>query len=179
MPLPQPVQRELRHQRRIALDGYRRHDGLYDIEARIIDTKAYTFTDAMGAMAPAGQPIHHMIMRVTIDKHLQVHDVEAVTEVAPYSHCGAITPNFKRLIGLTIGAGWRRNVAQRLGGTEGCTHLVELLMPIATVAFQTVAEWEAPQPGKKPFQLDGCHAWASDGPIAKALLPDFYTGPKT
>ncbi len=179
MPLSPSVPREMRHQRRIALDGYRRQDGLYDIEARIIDTKTYTFVDPMGHGVSAGQPIHHMVMRVTIDGAMKVHDVEAVTEVAPYSHCGAITPNFKRLIGLTIGAGWRRNVAQRLGGTQGCTHLVELLMPIATVAFQTVAEWEAPEPGKKPFQLDGCHAWAADGPVAKALLPEFYTGTET
>jgi len=179
MPLSPPVRRELRHQRRIALDGYRRQDGLYDIEARIIDTKAYSYVEPTGGEISAGQPIHHMVMRVTIDKAMKVHDVEAVTEVAPYSHCGAITPNFKRLIGLTIGAGWRRNIAQRLGGTQGCTHLVELLMPIATVAFQTVAEWEEQDPGKKPFQLDGCHAWASDGPVTRALLPQFYTGTET
>ncbi len=179
MPLPPPVEREQRHQRRIALDGYRRQDGLYDIEARIIDTKSYSYTEQLGRMVAAGQPVHHMVMRVTIDKQMKVHDVEAVTEVAPYSICASITPNFKRLIGLTIGAGWRRNIAQRLGGTEGCTHLVELLMPIATVAFQTVAEWEAQDPTKKPFQLDGCHAWAADGPITKALLPQFYTGSET
>lgn len=179
MPLSQPVERDQRHQRRIALDGYRRQDGLFDIEARIIDTKSYSYTEMTGRMVSAGQPVHHMVMRVTIDKAMKVHDVEAVTEVAPYSICSAVTPNFKRLVGLTIGAGWRRNIAQRLGGTEGCTHLVELLMPIATVAFQTVAEWEDLEPGKKPFQLDGCHAWAADGPITKALLPDFYTGPDT
>jgi hypothetical protein len=91
MPLPPPVEREQRHQRRIALDGYRRQDGLYDIEARIIDTKTYSFTEQLGRMVAAGEPVHHMVMRVTIDKQMKVHDVEAVTEVAPSAPAGGAT----------------------------------------------------------------------------------------
>ena len=39
------------------------------------------------------------------------------------------------------GGGWRRAVNEAVGGTKGCTHLKELLMPAATVAFQTLSSW--------------------------------------
>ena len=43
-----------------------------------------------------------MWLRITIDLDMKVHDAEAVTDSGPYPHCGDITPNFKRLIGVTI-----------------------------------------------------------------------------
>jgi len=39
MPLPPSAPRDELHVRRIELRGYRRHDGRYDIEARMVDTK--------------------------------------------------------------------------------------------------------------------------------------------
>ena len=58
-------------------------------------------------------------------------------------------------------------------------------MPAATVAFQTMGSWpkegEAkgevkPVPlqrdaGAKPYFLDGCKAWASDGEVVAKLYP--------
>jgi Protein of unknown function (DUF2889). len=35
MPLSEPVDREPRHARRVTCDGYRRADGLWDIEAHL------------------------------------------------------------------------------------------------------------------------------------------------
>ena len=43
MPLSPPQERELLHSRDIVLRGYRRADGLYDIEAQLTDTKSYGF----------------------------------------------------------------------------------------------------------------------------------------
>ena len=42
MPLSQPQDRELLHSRDIVLRGYRRSDGLYDIEAQLTDAKKAT-----------------------------------------------------------------------------------------------------------------------------------------
>ena len=57
--------------------------------------------------------------------------------------CGDIAPDFKKLIGLRIGGGFHRAVRERLGGVHGCTHIVELLGPVATTAFQTVSSGKA------------------------------------
>ena len=44
MPLPPSVPRDELHLRSIQLRGFRRSDGLYDIEARMVDTKVHEIT---------------------------------------------------------------------------------------------------------------------------------------
>jgi hypothetical protein len=53
MPLPPSVPRDELHLRRIELHGYRRHDGLYAIEARIVDTKTSELKPLDGTLLPA------------------------------------------------------------------------------------------------------------------------------
>jgi hypothetical protein len=122
-----------------------------------------------------------MWIRLTIDDNFKIHDVEAVTDASPFAICPDITPNFAVLKGLTIGKGWRRAVAERLGGVHGCTHLVELLGPLATAAFQTIfpmreRETEGRSAGGRPVLLNTCHAFRSDSPVVKMRWPEFYTG---
>ena len=45
---------------------------------------------------------------------------------------------FDELVGLKIAPGWRRQVQAAIGGRHGCTHITELLGPVATVAYQTM-----------------------------------------
>ena len=180
MPLSQPVPRQLLHQRTVTCRGYRRDDGLLDIEGHLEDTKSYPFRNRDRGEIPAGEPVHGMWLRLTIDESLEVHDAEASTEYAPYAVCPRVTPNFKRLVGLRIGAGWMREVRKRIGGIEGCTHLVELLGPVATTAYQTLAgqrkSQDAKAPAARPFFLDSCHALKSDGEVVKIHWPKYFTG---
>lgn len=183
MALSVPAARKPLHHRRVDCAGYRRDDGLWDIEGHLVDTKSYDLKDLDRGPAPAGQPLHEMWLRLTVDDDLNVVDVEAQTVWAPYSICGNITPNFQVLKGLAIKAGWTQKTRELLGGTRGCTHLLELLGPIATTAFQTVyslREKRNREHGmrKRPGLIDSCHAWASDSPVIARRYPEFYTGPK-
>lgn len=74
MPLPASVPRDELHLRRIEVRGYRRHDGLYDIEARISDTKTDPMHLESGAALPAGAPLHDMWVRLVLDDELTVHE---------------------------------------------------------------------------------------------------------
>ncbi|MFO1069474.1 MAG: DUF2889 domain-containing protein [Geminicoccaceae bacterium] len=182
MPLPDVADRQPIHTRAVTCRGWRRADGLWDIEGHLTDTKAYGFPNADRGEIAAGEPIHEMWLRLTLDDDLLVHDVVAVTDAAPFAVCPAITPNFRRLVGLRIGRGWRRAIAERLGGVEGCTHLVELLGPVATTAYQTiypiVAREKARTAGDRPpSHLDSCHALARDGAVVRREYPRWYTGP--
>jgi hypothetical protein len=47
MPLSPPVSREELHTRAITLHGYRRDDGLFDIEAHLIDTKPFALPSCL------------------------------------------------------------------------------------------------------------------------------------
>jgi hypothetical protein len=186
MPLSPPVPREHIHTRHIECRGFRRADGLWDIEGHLTDVKSYSFRNSHRGEIAAGTPIHDMWLRVTVDDDLTIHAAEAVTDSSPFRTCSEITPNFQRLVGLSIGSGFRRKVRERLGGTEGCTHLVELLGPLATTAFQTVfpiknrdeaaAQGQGGKLTQRPQLIDTCHALASDGQVVKESWPDYYTG---
>lgn len=181
MPLSTPAPRKLVHRRAVKCRGYHREDGLWDIEGHVVDTKTYAFENRERGTIEPGEPIHDMWVRVTVDDNLVIHDAEAVTDHGPFSVCPAIADRFKLLVGLRIGRGWRRKVQELLGGVNGCTHLRELLGPVATTAFQTIYPIKSRRKGeanngKKPPILDSCHALASDSEIVKVHWPRFYTG---
>lgn len=182
MPLPSPTPRKLMHTRAIECKGYEREDGLWDIEAHLVDTKTTVHTRHHGGRERApGQPVHDLWLRLTIDLDMKIHAAEAKTDEGPYPICGDITPNFAALAGLTIGPGWRKEIAARVGGVKGCTHLVELLGPLGTTAFQaTNRARQARNAGKpqtrKPYQLNSCHVYKDDSAAVRERWPQFYTG---
>lgn len=175
--LSKAAPRQLIHARRVVCEGYRREDGLWDIEGTLEDTKTYSFANQDRGGIAAGEPIHLMRVRLTLDEDLRVHAAEASTEAGPFGVCGAIVPAYADLAGLTIGPGWRRRVLERLGGVNGCTHLTELLLgPVTTTAMQTIMAARARREGSgggRPAVIDTCHALASDGPIVARQWPAF------
>lgn len=127
------------------------------------------------------KPLHDMWLRLTADENFAVRGAEAVTGAGRFALCPAITPRFAMLEGLQIGSGWMRKVREVVGGVNGCTHLVELLGPMATVAYQTIrsSREKTADDGAsktKPTYLDRCHALASDGAVVRENFPEWYTG---
>ena len=114
---------------------------LFDIEARLTDTKTYTFSNEDRGDIRPGEKLHGMLMRLTVDEDMLVHACEANTEYGPYAVCPAITPNFAALAGLKIGPGWNRKVKEVVGGVKGCTHLVELLGPMGVSREHLLEKW--------------------------------------
>ena len=172
------------HTRNIRCEGYRRDDGLWDIEASIVDTKTYAVKEPYRGHRPAGAHVHDMGVRLTLDESMVVRDIAVSTNEAPYEPCFAVAPAFRALVGVRIGAGWRKAVLAAVGGVKGCTHLRELLLPVATVAFQTMGswpkdgevatEWNPSRSAAKPYFLDGCRAWDSSGDVTRRLFPLHY-----
>src|SRR3954464_15207295 len=84
MPLPvTEVERELTHTRRVRYEGYKRTDGLWDIEAHLTDIKNHDYPLKSGVRR-AGQPIHEMWLRITIDRKLVIVDATASSDAVPY-----------------------------------------------------------------------------------------------
>lgn len=192
MPLSTATDRRRLHTRQITCTGFERADGLWEVEGHLTDVKAYGFeTHDRGRIEPE-EPLHEMWIRVTLDDDLTIRAVEAVTDHGPYTICPDITPNFQRLVGLQIRPGFTKAVKDRLGGVHGCTHLVDLMGPVATTAMQSIlpvkankeraaraarGEAEPAGDGRRPRLLNTCHAFASDGPVVRRQWPTFYTGP--
>ena len=188
MSLSTPVPRKHLHTRTIRCEGFERDDGLWDIEARIIDTKTHSTVEPFRGAREAGAHVHDMELRLTLDREMVVKDIEVSTNEAPYNPCFTVASAYKGLVGAKIGGGWRKAVNEAVGGTKGCTHLKELLMPAATVAYQTMGSWPkakdaqgeakpvpmAGDPGAKPYFLDGCKAWSTHGEVVAKLYPLHY-----
>jgi hypothetical protein len=177
MPLPVTEhERELRHTRRIRYEGYKRADGLWDIEAHISDVKNHDCVMKTGVRR-AGQAVHDMSVRITIDREMNIVDAMAISDAVPYpGGCERAAPGYKKLIGLNLVKKFRHAVRDRLGGVEGCTHITELLSGMPTAAIQTFAGEmrEDPADGSKPFQLDHCMAMDTRGETVRRWYPTWY-----
>jgi hypothetical protein len=83
-----------------------------------------------------------------------------------------------------MGPGWRKVINQHVGGTEGCTHLREMLFNMATAAYQTLpsGQWQRrelagqphPEMTQAPYFLGQCHSWAYDSPTVQRAYPMFF-----
>ena len=183
-PLSPPAERTHIHTRHIECRGYHRTDGLWDIEAHILDTKGYPFENGWRGLMDPGAPVHDMHARLTLDDRLFIHDAEAVMVATPYRICPEAGSGFSRLKGLRIKPGWMREVRQLYGGREACTHLFELLRPMATTAFQTIFPYReklqesaaASSRRSAGPAVDSCYAYGSDREVIRQQRPELYTG---
>jgi len=181
MPLPvSEVERELTHTRRVRYEGYKRADGHWDIEAHLSDVKNHDYALKTGVRR-AGQAIHEMWLRITIDRRLTIVDAVASSDAVPYpGGCESIAPAYKKLIGLNLVKDFRRKAQELLGGVQGCTHLTEMLAGMPTAAIQTFAGEmsEEREDGSRPFQLDQCHALETSTETVKRWYPKWYENPR-
>ena len=169
------------HTRSIKVEAYARDDGLWDLEATLTDTKARDFVLATG-IRPVGEPVHDLVLTVSIDTQLNIVAAEARSLSVPYpGQCEAIEPDYSKLIGLNLLQNFRKRALERLGGVNGCTHLTELAGVLPTAAVQAFAgevfrthESARQSEETKPWQLDRCHALRTDGPAVAQFYPRWY-----
>jgi hypothetical protein len=128
MPLPpSAAARGHVHTRRVTCEAFERTDGLWDIDASMTDVKTYDTQ-----RGNSGTPLHHMWVRLTIDTGYVIKDVASAMDAFPQAACPFAVNPMQQLIGVRIGSGWQSEVRKRIGGALGCTHLRELLAPMAT-----------------------------------------------
>jgi hypothetical protein len=178
MPLPPPdPDRTPLHHRAIEVRGWRRRDGMFEVEATLTDTKAEP-----APWVRADGVLHHMQVRLLFVESMTVRDVVAFTDASPYPVCPDAAPGLAVLKGLSMASGWSRTVRERLGGVKGCTHLVELLGPMATTAFQTLAPLRMAAPdvldaSGRPRKIDSCQAYAAQGELVRVRWPEHHVAP--
>ena len=173
--------RILKHTRSVRFEGYARADGLWDIEAHLSDVKPEDYLLAPG-VRPAGSPVHDMWIRLTVDRRMNVIRAEASTDAMPYPpYCASIAPDYAALAGLNLMRGFRKALHARFGLVRGCTHLTELLGQFPSAAVQVLAgeQRDNHDDGRKPFQLDRCHALDSGADAVRLYYPRWRREVKT
>jgi hypothetical protein len=180
IPSPADVTKEELHLRRIEMRGFRRSDGLFEVEGRVIDKKPYDFSPiSNGRFVPANEPIHNMGVRLIFDESMLVRAVETFTDAAPYSECPEGGRALQSMVGVSMTRGWSSEVRTRLGGSRSCTHLMELLIPLATAAIQSLSIVRAGRPERtdasgRPVRIDSCYAYRADGELVLRRWPNFH-----
>jgi DUF2889 family protein len=173
------------HRRSVECLGYLRDDGLWEVEARLVDSKPFVRHERGQGMRPAGDPVHDIRLRLAVDDTFLIHDTGTTMQTTPYPSCVEVEGILQRLVGERIGKGWREVVRRKIGKLETCTHLAELLGPAVTTLFQTMSHGKDPDgrdsiDGQRdatepPFFVGGCHSWRTDGPNVAEFFPQFAT----
>jgi hypothetical protein len=177
MPLTSQPSRRRLHVRSATYEGFARDDGLFDIDAHLTDIKDDDYRLLTG-IRPAGQPVHEMWVRLTIDTRFVIQSIEATTDAMPYpGACNIIGPAYQQLVGTSLVSGFRKALHDAMGGVKGCTHITELLGYLPTAAIQTFAGMRMENQGdEKPFQLDKCHALETTTETVREFYPKWYRG---
>ena len=175
------------HTRAVTYRGFARSDGLWDIEGRLVDTKDYILERFDRVPLKAGDPAHDMFVRVTVDDGLKIVDIQTGMAATPFGECINAAEPVRRLIGATLGRGWRKAIETAIGGAQGCTHLRELLFNLATAALQSVPSYiehqrrqrgdALPELTTVPAYVGQCLSWRRDGPAVQRIHPQFYLAP--
>jgi len=181
MPLSTPANRKHQHTRRVICEGFEREDGLWDIEGHLVDIKNFPIElkDREDGVLPAGEAVHDLSLRLTIDLDLNIIDAEASMDATPFTGCPSIADAYKQLIGAQIAPGFTKLTKTLFSGVSGCTHLLELLGPVATTAYQATHHAREAREGwsdgsQRPPMLDMCHTMDSTGRVVKQYWPHFY-----
>ena len=157
---------------------------MYDIEGELLDVKHYDYVNSDGNERFAGQPLHRMKVRMTVDASMTLTEIDAGMLATPFAECQGGTTTLGSLVGSSLSAGWRQAIDRVAGKTAGCTHVRELLAAMATAAFQTVAHdlsmqrqsrGEPLYPSDTPPPMFGqCIAWDFYGPVVQRVAPQFF-----
>jgi hypothetical protein len=160
------------------VETFRRDDGLFDLEARLTDVKTAPL-DLLYGTRPAGEPIHDMLLRVTIDEAFTIVAVQtAMPSVALPGTCEAVSPRYAELVGLNLLRGFRKALHARLGRTAGCSHMSELATVLPTAALQSFGYLLGPtmpaDSSTPPFFIGQCHAYARSGEVVRRHYPQWF-----
>lgn len=181
-----PIEKEPLHHRSIGLCFYRRSDGLYEVQGRLEDSKTHPFRRQLANEdTPPGTLVHDITVTLIIDEDLLIHNATAHMAATPFQVCLGAQDTLAPLKGLHIGRGWTRQVRELLGGAASCTHIVELLGPIATTAFQGLAPQRLArinEPGseaQRRAKVDSCYAYDAHREVVKQLWPELHMPPSS
>lgn len=155
------VTRQELHVRRIECRGFRRSDGLWEVEGTLRDNKSYPLELGDRGTITPDDAVHDMRLRLTFDDEMTIRDVGVTMAKTPYSICPGAAGIMPALIGVRIGVGWLSEVRKRLPRTERCTHLYEMLPPLATAAWQTMSI-QRQNPNSDPAKVGTCYAYGAE-----------------
>jgi hypothetical protein len=132
--------------------------------------------------------IHDLRLEVGVTvPDLVIHTVAGQAEQQPYDQCAFTVAPLQRLVGLTLRRGYRREVMERLGGIQGCSHFLTLALDLSaanvlsiylrmrartpnTATTRADGSWARTGLEVEPGLMNACLALAADSPVQRRAL---------
>ena len=93
-------------------------------------------------------------------------------EVSRWATSGALPIEFVKCVSVD-------EVRSRLAGPRSCTHLMEILVPLASAAYQSLTEHRRGRPDTldadgRPAKVDSCYAYAAHRGVVMRRWPAWF-----
>jgi len=167
------------HRRGIEMHSYPLEDGSLIVEGRLKDDQLTPGYRWDGERRPAGT-VHEICVRILVGEWpLRILDAEAEMEQIPHELCPTTQESVRKIIGMTIAAGFSNEVRRRLGGIRGCAHMTFLVMAMGPAAIHGF--WTMKSKTRRPLPksleefsglsmlMNSCSLWRKDGPMLRYI----------
>jgi Protein of unknown function (DUF2889) len=163
------------HERTLFVETHPLAANRLHVHGELRDVRHVDITSGLGTSHPAGV-VHHMALDIEIDRELKIAAVEAWMGTIPYEPtsrtwgegCRNALPNYQRLLGTKLDAGYALRVLESVGGRLGCFHILSLAqcLPLAVrAASGRLCAGALRMPaGARGEVLDSCVEWRAGGP---------------
>lgn len=163
------------HQREMKISTYSTENQHIIVEGILIDNRLIDTFHLSGGERPA-TTVHHLIIRILVDKRLVIRQIETEMPETPHEECPEAMVSLQELVGMKISRGFTTKVKNKFGKGSGCSHLSSLIISMAPAAIQgywtNVSSKPLPPDLKYTMKLllaDNCWVWRSDGSALKQL----------
>jgi hypothetical protein len=177
--LKELIQKSPVHERKLEVRTYPLENSQVVVEGWLRDERLVFGFHRDGSPRPPGV-VHLMGVRLLLgDFPVTILEAEAEMATIPHELCPTVADSIKKIIGLPIISGFSDEVRKRLGGVEGCSHLMHLVLAMAPAALH--GYWahlsREPQPVPRsfdeipglPYLLNSCRLWKEDGPLIRQI----------
>ena len=174
--------KELIHGRNIQVTCFETDENFLIVEGSLQDERFFPCRILSTGETRGPGVFHHMtaVMEISLPD-LTILSVTAEMPVIPTPMCGQIVDSVQKVVGLQIKHGFTDTVRLLIGYTEGCVHLMNLILAMASAAIQGAGAYYTRMreaslpPGPDTATMDRsvlvntCWLWREDGPLMQLL----------
>ncbi len=168
------------HKRNISVDTFETGDGTIMVEGKLRDDRLLpSFVYSSGKFMEPGA-IHDIVVRLTVSlPRLLIEKAEADMRHVPSDICREVVTSVERLVGLEIKHGFTQKVIDSMGGIQGCLHMNNLILAMASAAVQGQWAYYSRKRGDSAMKLpefdpslvvNSCWLWREDGDNVRKML---------
>jgi len=167
------------HSRSIRIETFAVDDERVIVEGVLEDMRSNVMYTISGTRREPGR-VHGMVARLLVgEMPAKILDVEVEMPKVPLDECEQTADSVKKLVGMPVVYGFSKAVKERLGGTEGCTHLTSLVLTMGSAVVQGMAAHRgrspAPPAARKimlQYVKNTCRIWREDGPVFQKVIEE-------